>query len=125
MKNKVQTQKVLHIERLVLHIEALKKLLNMKEPCTYCPRSFNHGMSNCKICRKFINISRMVSWFKRKKCPCLILGNKEAMKRTWIKLEEISDENDPFFNDESIDFAKRYLFPGADSKMYSSIMNQD
>lgn len=98
-----------------LHIEGLKLLLLQKNPSHYCPASlieikYNHFSDIqylddhvCPICRKFINIDSTLY-----DCPCNILKKGEAFKRTWIKLEKILDENDPFLNDPS--FGNRDVF---------------
>lgn len=97
------------------HIKKLKKMLCMKEPCRYCPGSFlpnpissEHVLykDKCIACTEFIGIiinKRISKLHTRKKCPCYILGKEEAIKRTWLKLEEMLDEKDPFFNNEILD----------------------
>lgn len=61
-----------------IHANALLELLNKKNPCSYCP--YDGGIQRCHRCAKFLNAAFG--------CPCHILGKKEAIKRTWIALEE-------------------------------------
>ena len=71
------------------HAENLLQLLSAKDPSDFCPAQFSYDMSLasneeisaiCDICRGFIGIT----W----DCPCYDLGNQEAVKRTWLVLEE-------------------------------------
>jgi len=80
-----------------IHAERLLKMLEQKEPCIYCPTNINFGEAvqflrgnntwqHCDICRNFINIKNSHQLYP--KCPCNKLGKKEAIKRTWLALEE-------------------------------------
>ena len=40
--------------------------------------------NQCVICREFVGADSPGAW----SCPCIILGKDEAIKRTWINLEE-------------------------------------
>jgi len=82
-----------------IHAERLLKMLERKNPCAYCPagkdfepRDFSEwGLDKYEcgsirksyvadICIRFVNGEEI--------CPCLAWGKKEAIKRTWIVLEE-------------------------------------
>ena len=92
---KVYTEKI-HAKRLLL-------LLEKRDPCGCCPKragSMDFSMGDalyptddsifskkiCKICAAFVSAAFVSSTFYR--CPCCILGPKEAVKRSWIALEE-------------------------------------
>jgi hypothetical protein len=78
-----------------IHVERLLKMLNKKNPCAHCPAGPNYSSSQgilnkfietdsevfqtCRICRGFVGA--------KETCPCWEFG-KEAIKRTWIALEE-------------------------------------
>ena len=75
-----------------LHAKRLLMLLNKKDPCyDTCPASKRLNFRDdwlscsdsfsCYICREFISI-------KGNDCPCNELGGQEAVKRTWLALEE-------------------------------------
>jgi len=79
-----------------IHATRLLKMLEKKDPCVCCPAAlqFNGGaaagemwsksyeFSPCDICREFLGFS------DRYDCPCYHLGGKDAIKHTWIQLEE-------------------------------------
>ena len=90
-----------------IHAKRLLGMLNKNNPCLCCPQERRYGIlaegkawedySNmpwqedlhnvdnaCYICLEFLNIKQDGSEW----CPCLILGEKEAIKRTWLALEE-------------------------------------
>ena len=67
-----------------MHIKGLLLLLKLKDPCTYCPgklitaaKSATERVIRCKICMSFVGIKK-----KKIGCPCYILGNETAIKRT-------------------------------------------
>ena len=70
------------------HARCLLVLLSEEDPCIWCPTSFADRTIIperdfcCITCKKFIGIT---SYYR---CPCSILGTHEAIKRTWIALEE-------------------------------------
>ena len=81
-----------HTEKI--HAERLIKMMEMKNPCTRCPAAERFNIDNgssamwrgifssndpCIICPAFVNTED---------CPCENLGQKEAIKRSWIALEE-------------------------------------
>ena len=77
-----------------------------KDPCTYCPAAphfigsfralWNLKSDPCKICSETVGI-RVSMWphvhravweaGAYRKCPCLVLGKEEALKRTVLALE--------------------------------------
>ena len=71
-----------------LHADALLKLLSMSTPCDYCPSAIKKTSGNmaCIICREFIGLKHKSPFGYH--CPCTELGKQEAIKRTWIALEE-------------------------------------
>ena len=72
-----------------IHAKRLLGMLKKKDPCTCCPGASHYDWNvaavsdtACKVCQSFIGVRVTVT------CPCLKLGRKEALKRTWIALEE-------------------------------------
>ena len=82
-----------------IHRERLKKMLKKKNPCGLCPgaprfkcgkgvlREYvfnpNHRDNQiCKVCKDFVGMK------EKRSCPCLMLGEEEAIKRTVIALEK-------------------------------------
>lgn len=72
------------------HVKNLLILLEMEHPCRYCPATMfptYNPISDlkliCKICREFVGLDGSIPI-----CPCIDLGQKEAIKRTWIALDE-------------------------------------
>jgi len=75
------------------HVENLLDMLEYENPCNHCPNEvFIDCVSipRCIMCRSFIGIQGIIYNYipACKKCPCYVLGEKEAIKRTWIALEE-------------------------------------
>jgi len=83
-----------------IHATRLLGMLNKKNPCMCCPQEKHYGLRHeyddmpwqkaiegvddaCHVCLEFVNIKQEGGEW----CPCLILGEKEAIKRTWIALE--------------------------------------
>ena len=68
-----------------LHINGLFEMLSHSNPCYHCPRE-QHGFNikHCKTCLEFIGLSK-----KELVCPCSVLEPHEALKRTYLKLEEL------------------------------------
>ena len=75
-----------------VHAKRLLRMLERKNPCACCPAQRNYntdkGIYNswpeainhpCNICKTFVSCHG---------CPCNSLGKKEAIKRTWIALDE-------------------------------------
>ena len=81
-----------------IHAARLLKMLEEKEPCMCCPatpyfksnlqsdtmwfNSYIEGEHPCDICKDFVGLDNRYT-----DCPCYELG-KEAIKLTWIALEE-------------------------------------
>ena len=74
-----------------IHAKRLLGMLNKEDPCSCCPAGKGYNFeafigdeyrneSKCTICRGFVGVSYG--------CPCLCLGKDEAIKCTWIALEE-------------------------------------
>jgi hypothetical protein len=72
------------------HAKNLLEMLSMEKPCRFCPIAFykyaplENLSSQCSICLNFVGIRDL----SEIGCPCHILGEEEAIKRTWIALEE-------------------------------------
>jgi len=78
-----------------IHASRLLKMLEKKNPCLCCPAAVDFNGSECPkelwkdttnpcdICMNFVGAS---NFFKR--CPCHNFGQKQAIKTTWIALEE-------------------------------------
>ena len=87
-----------------IHAKRLLGMLNRKNPCLCCPKCRNYSSvsgnqympwqqeyeddkDSCLICRDFLEITsdgNSYSGF----CPCYVLGEQEAIKQTWLALEE-------------------------------------
>jgi len=77
-----------------IHVEKLLELLNTRNPCKRCVAPLRHypefsSLDKCSVCRKFVGLSSKF-WYNKPTpiCPCLILGQAEAIKRTHLALEE-------------------------------------
>ena len=81
------------------HVKNLKKMLKEENPCNLCPS--NLDMLNphyeaviCKVCHDFIGLrvfpSSKINHADCRvfPCPCVRLGEEEAIKRTLIAIEE-------------------------------------
>lgn len=75
-----------------IHAHRLLKMLEMDDPCEQCPLSclpddkIYGSRFHCDLCREFVGYSSLYySWTY---CPCFYFGKHEAIKRTWIALEE-------------------------------------
>jgi hypothetical protein len=88
---------------LAIHKKRLRKMLKRKEPCSCCPAAKRYGVMAfchamwggisevehiCGICREFIGLKAPHPLYNLEKCPCYVLGQTEAIKRTLIALEE-------------------------------------
>lgn len=79
-----------------LHAQGLIEILESVVPtCLRCPATqvgfifyYDHkGKLPCTLCRTFVGVDPNIDPTK-KGCPCNALGHKEAIKRTWIALDE-------------------------------------
>ena len=90
------------------HARHLLKLLENHDPCDKCVATFCHQMRYylfnyyrngsriwgmpqhdiCKICIEFVGCSVKIMEAVESWCPCHALGQDEAIKRSWIALEE-------------------------------------
>jgi len=77
-----------------IHATRLLGMLNKKDPCLCCPKykyydpvhsdiiiDDCHSKAACRVCREFVGICAGI-------CPCPTWGKAEAIKRTWLALEE-------------------------------------
>ena len=77
------------------HAKNLLQLLEQDNPCSCCPLNFDEilsiihcdnasfiGKTIAYTCRRFVNFTGNYG------CLCRVLGKQEAIKRTWIALEE-------------------------------------
>ena len=89
------------------HAKCLLKILEKNNPCSHCQLGYANDYNLwkidsysecelipfyvhcCSICHVFINMDKITGEeFAIDKCPCYVLGKAEAIKRTWIALEE-------------------------------------
>jgi len=80
-----------------IHGARLLKMMEKDDPCACCPAApyFDSYLNSytmwcnpsassaCDICKEFVQLDLMYS-----QCPCDEFGKQEAIKRTWIALEE-------------------------------------
>ena len=83
-----------------IHAKRLLGMLNKKNPCMCCPAGHRYGSvtqhltkwgsdyfeaspNYCIVCCEFVDCPVVIQ-----KCPCDNFGEKEAIKQTWIALEE-------------------------------------
>ena len=69
-----------------VHAKRLIEVLEEDNICYRCPAIKNgcptvYSNNVCMVCREFVNL-------KICECPCKGLGSEEAVKRSWIALEE-------------------------------------
>jgi hypothetical protein len=69
-----------------VHAQRLIKVLESGDTCRKCPASpeYSQGPDGCEICLNFI----LPDCIDIPSCPCYSLGPQEAVKRSWIALEE-------------------------------------
>ncbi len=78
-----------------VHAKRLIKILEKKDTCGCCPATpyYKSGCTTqlwcydprpCIVCCSFVGADNFES------CPCRELGKEEAIKRSWIALEEKS-----------------------------------
>ena len=83
-----------------VHAERLIKVLEKVDTCNKCPGAHRFHQDNsandmwthtedsiwsrpaCAICKSFVGMH------KYNDCPCIELGHNEAVKRSWLALEE-------------------------------------
>ena len=75
------------------HAHRLLAMLELKEPCLNCAGQFGTTTAlmtvrECSLCRSFVQLPPIKHKLRQSHCPCHVLGEKEALKRTWITLEE-------------------------------------
>ena len=74
------------------HAKRLIRMLKFKEPCGHCPANRHYELNcrmiilghndpdyACGVCQSFVGVGG---------CPCNALGETEAIKRTYLALEE-------------------------------------
>jgi len=91
-----------------IHAKRLIDILEEEDTCAYCPATDNYNghrrageiwsedSDPCRICQEFVGMKIEFIYFigsedygkARAKCPCKNLGKEEAVKRTWLALEE-------------------------------------
>lgn len=75
-----------------LHAQRLLGMLEEEDPCACCPKRLDFRIGGhlilvgwdlskaaCKVCKDFVG---------SRNCPCDFFGRWEAIKRTWLALEE-------------------------------------
>ena len=84
------------------HVRRLKIMLNRENPCGCCPAApkfsaaksaslfWVQGVESiCKTCRDFLGeLPGHHDATGPRKCPCLVLGHEEALKRTHLAIEQ-------------------------------------
>jgi hypothetical protein len=83
------------------HVEALLEMLSRRAPCRWCPgviaeKNNQHNLAlrssaYCvETCHRFIEtgVTSISSASLYEIHPCTVLGSFEAIKRTWLALEE-------------------------------------
>ena len=73
-----------------IHAENLLAMLSMEDPCNRCPsyKGSSGKPSLCSVCMDFIDaVPHYNPKMKFYPCPCFLLGEKEAIKRSWLALE--------------------------------------
>jgi len=69
------------------HAKILLRMLEEPNPCDLCPVAFTILRVTkdgcCRICLSFVGILEHTL-----QCPCGYFGEHEAIKRTWLALEE-------------------------------------
>ena len=81
-----------------MHIKGLLDILSKKYPCSCCPANewkmehdpylgydvfYSEYSEACIMCFTFVGSTT--------DCPCFYFGKDEAIKRTWLKLEELGE----------------------------------
>ena len=74
--------------QLLRHMWLLVELLEEPLSCYRCPY-WEHGFYHCTICRVFVGVhAPEIREHGKSYCPCHFLGADEAVKQTWLRLEE-------------------------------------
>ncbi|HEA65798.1 hypothetical protein LCGC14_1705290 [marine sediment metagenome] len=87
-----------------VHAKRVKKVIEKKRPCGRCPKApYFYGIKMlknnpwgeipypCKVCVEFIGgvwDEKAMRYHANLRCPCFVFSEEEAVKRTWLALEE-------------------------------------
>jgi hypothetical protein len=70
-----------------IHIKRLKEILTKPDPSEWCPQHIYPDIyeNTCEICKSFVGIE--------KGCPCITLGEEEAIRKTKEAIKEYERKN--------------------------------
>lgn len=71
------------------HAERLLEMLSHNKPCDHCPGKDLPPEIACSACNSFLPgyDLDLINKTAIGTCPCHVLGQQEAIKRTWLALE--------------------------------------